>query len=108
MKAGAKEGPMDGQKTGKTDAPTGHCADPIAWAQFSARYGPMKREALCGGDMTDFALANHVFMADRMSLDLIGAQTAAKDRIRWLSVQLALANARLAELETAAPAKADA
>jgi hypothetical protein len=33
-------------------------------------------------------------MADRRDLDLIGYQTAAKERIRWLSLRLAAALAR--------------
>jgi hypothetical protein len=45
--------------------------------------------------MTDFALANRVFMADRNDLDLIVWQTAAKERIRWLSIELAKAQALL-------------
>jgi hypothetical protein len=34
-------------------------------------------------------------MADRPDLALIAYQTAAKERIRWLSAQLALANLRV-------------
>lgn len=73
------------------DRPAGHCNDEDAWAQFSKRYGKMDRAELSGGHMTDFEAANHVYMVDRTSLDLLGAQTVAKDRIRWLSVQLARA-----------------
>lgn len=47
------------------------------------------REQLGFANMTDFHLANAVFLADRHSLDLIAYQTAAKERIRWLSAQLA-------------------
>ncbi len=77
----------------------GHCADNDAWAYFCERLCTLARKDLAGGDMTDFALANHVFMADRMDLDLIGAQTAAKERIRWLSVQLAIALSYISRLE---------
>lgn len=80
-------------------AAAGHCDDPAAWAEFSARYGPQVRGDLCGGHMTDFALANAQYMVDRRSLDLGALQTAAKDRIRWLSVQLAQAEAKLVESE---------
>ena len=48
------------------------------------------RADLCKGDVSDLALANAVFMASRNDLDLIVWQTAAKERIRWLSAQLAL------------------
>jgi len=44
-----------------------------------------ERAALSKGNLTDDELANAIFMADRNSLDLIVWQTAAKDRIRWLS-----------------------
>lgn len=44
-----------------------------------------ERAKLTMGDLTDDEMANAVFMADRSSLDLIAYQTAAKDRIRWLS-----------------------
>jgi len=56
------------------------------------------RERLCMGHVSDLALANAVFMASRESLDLIAYQTAAKERIRWLSGQLALRNAELTRL----------
>jgi len=48
-----------------------------------------ERAALPKGSLTDDELANAVFMADRNSLDLIVWQTAAKERIRWLSRALA-------------------
>jgi len=44
-----------------------------------------ERAALSMGDMSDDELANRVFMANRTDPDLIIWQTAAKDRIRWLS-----------------------
>lgn len=40
-------------------------------------------------DMTDFQVANWVFLCSREDLRLIAAQTLAKERIRWLSAQLA-------------------
>jgi hypothetical protein len=46
-------------------------------------------------DMTDFEMANWVFLCDRNSLELIAAQTMAKERIRWLSAQLAKSNVDL-------------
>lgn len=66
----------------------GHCLDDKAWQEFSERYGALSRSDLCRGDLSDFALANAQFICDRYSVDLIAYQTAAKDRIRWLSVQL--------------------
>lgn len=59
----------------------------MAMAQEYATHG---RDWLAKGTMSDFELANAVYMADRRDLDLIVYQTAAKERIRWLSVQLAL------------------
>jgi len=77
--------------------PDGHCGDDAAWKEFVERYGKMSREELGKGNMSDFALANAQFMCDRNSLDLIGYQTAVKDRIRWLSIQLAKALATASE-----------
>jgi hypothetical protein len=70
---------------------TGHCEDDNAWAEFCRQYGNKAREDLAAGKLTDFHLANAIYMADRNSLDLIGLQTAVKERIRWLSVELAKA-----------------
>jgi hypothetical protein len=50
------------------------------------RHSP--RETLIESEMSDFELANRVYFANRDDLDLIVWQTAAKERIRWLSVQL--------------------
>ena len=59
--------------------------------EMANRYADMKREDLAFGQKTDLELANAVYMADRHSLDLLSLQTAAKERIRWLSAQLAIA-----------------
>lgn len=72
--------------------PAGHCDDPAAWAEFVRQYDGQPRSR---PDLTDFALANAVFMADRSSFDLIVYQTAAKERIRWLSIELAKSQAAL-------------
>lgn len=56
-----------------------------------------KREELTYGHLTDMELANGVFMASRHDLDLIHWQTAAKERIRWLSAQLAALGATHAQ-----------
>lgn len=67
-----------------------HCKDPAVWMQFGVPYSEQPRSH---SDLSDFELANAVFMADRHDLNLIGFQAAAKERIRWLSIHLALANA---------------
>jgi len=71
----------------------GHCEDDGAWAAFVRQYDGQPRSL---PDMTDFALANAVFMADRNDLNLMHYQTAAKERIRWLSIELAKAQGALA------------
>ncbi|RIJ65137.1 hypothetical protein D1604_12515 [Brevundimonas sp. LPMIX5] len=76
----------------------GHCEDDAAWAEFVRQYDGQPRSR---PDLTDFALANRVFMADRNDLDLIVWQTAAKERIRWLSIELAKAQSAML---SAAPA----
>ncbi len=60
------------------------------------RYAGMKREYLAYGQRSDLELANDIFLADRGSFELIALQTAAKERIRWLSVQLAIASSEVA------------
>lgn len=68
------------------ERPAGHCDDDKAWAEFVRQYDGQPRTM---AHVTDFALANRVFMASRDDLDLIVWQTAAKERIRWLSIELA-------------------
>lgn len=68
--------------------PAGHCDDDAAWAEFVRQYDGKPRSY---PQWTDFALANAVFMASRNDLDLIVYQTAAKERIRWLSIRLSTA-----------------
>jgi hypothetical protein len=69
--------------------------DPDMLKDYAAR----TRGSLMHGEMTDFALANRQFMAGRGDLDLVSWQTAAKERIRWLSVQLAALLADKARLD---------
>lgn len=71
----------------------GHWATPEG-AEMAQRYASKTREQIPYGGVTDFELANRIFMADRGSLELIGYQTAAKERIRWLSAHLAATEAR--------------
>lgn len=66
--------------------------------QIAERYAGKERRQLGYGQMSDFAFANAQYMVDRHAFELIVYQTAAKDRIRWLSVQLALAQQAKAEL----------
>lgn len=82
------------------DLPTilhGHWETPES-AVIVARCVDQTRVDLCMGDCADLSLANAIFLIDRYSLDLLPLQTAAKERIRWLSVQLAIANAKVAGL----------
>lgn len=71
----------------------GHWTTPEG-RETALEYATKSRGDLMKGDLPDLAMANAVFLADRADLDLIHYQQAAKERIRWLSVQLALANAR--------------
>lgn len=69
-------------------------------------YAGMARADLMMGEYSDFVLANAQYLISRNDLRLISFQQAAKERIRWLSVQVALAaterdtlKARVEELE---------
>lgn len=62
--------------------------------EIALAYSDTDRSTLAKGELSDLVIANRVFLADRTDLDLIAWQTAAKQRIRWLSVQLALARHR--------------
>jgi hypothetical protein len=64
---------------------------------MAVEYSGLGREHLAHGHQSDFELANSVFLVGRNDLGLIGLQTAAKERIRWLSVQLAIALAKAVE-----------
>lgn len=66
----------------------GHCDDDAAWSEFVRQYDGQPRSF---ANMTDFQLANALFMAGRDDLNLLHLQTAAKERIRWLSIELAKA-----------------
>jgi hypothetical protein len=73
----------------------GHWTTPEG-REKAVEYATMRRADLTHGDKPDLAMANAVYLVDRYSLDLLPMQTAAKERIRWLSVQLAIANQKLA------------
>lgn len=68
-------------------------------AAKAREYAALTRKQLDMSDMTDMELANAIYLLDahRHSIGALPLQTAAKDRIRWLSVQLALARARPGE-----------
>lgn len=63
-------------------------------AEIARQQLGLKRDALFMGDISDLALANAQYLVSRHSLELIHYQTAAKERIRWLSAQLAASEAR--------------
>lgn len=81
-----------GKNTPHFNAPvSGHWSSDEG-TEMANSYAVMKREDLAYGHKSDLEMANAIYMADRHSLDLLMLQTAAKDRIRWLSAQLAIAN----------------
>lgn len=61
-------------------------------------YATRPRARLALGDTSDLKLATAIYLVDRDSLHLIRLQAAAKQRIRWLSVQLALAKLALGDV----------
>lgn len=61
--------------------------------EIAVEYSTLLRNQIGHSALSDFALANAVFLVGRDDLRLINFQTSAKERIRWLSVQLAIANA---------------
>jgi len=78
------------------DVLAGHWATPEG-LEMARRYAGMHRMEVMAQNQTDMEVANAAFM-DPSIMNL----TVAKDRIRWLSVQLALANAGKAALLTTA------
>lgn len=80
-------------------AAPGHWETPEGRA-IAVEYLGRDRGSLCHGEMADLVLANAVFMANRGDLDLIHYQTAAKERIRWLSARLAAIGAIVTEEST--------
>lgn len=69
----------------------GHWETPDG-AEMAKAYASMERINLCGGDKSDMMVAFRTAMIRRDDFDFEAKLTVAKDRIRWLSVQLALAN----------------
>lgn len=73
----------------------GHWETP-AGRDMAQSYTEKTRARLGYGDRSDFEIANDVFMLNTMDLGGAAVLTAGKERIRWLSTQLVLANAKLA------------
>lgn len=80
-------------------AMAGHWETPEG-REIAVDYLAKDRGSLCMGNLSDFHLANAQYLED-ISVgtvtfqSAIGMQTAAKERIRWLSAQLAAANIEL-------------
>ncbi len=58
---------------------------------MAREYATKERHQLCGGQFTDMEVAFKTAMLMRGDMDFEPRLAMAKDRIRWLSVQLALA-----------------
>lgn len=69
----------------------GHWTTPEG-LEMAKRYAAMRRMELMAQNMTDMEVANAVFLEPSI-MNL----TVAKDRIRWLSVHLAMADEKAAE-----------
>lgn len=67
-------------------------------AHLARDYVGKTREQLCNGKESDMGIAFDVAMLMRNDLNFEPVLTAAKDRIRWLSVQLAIAQQHQASL----------
>lgn len=70
--------------------------------EIAVEYLAKGRHEICMGDVSDFHLANKQYLEDVhvgavTFQTMIHVQTAAKERIRWLSVHLANAQAKLAD-----------
>lgn len=82
---------------GHTEVPetaAGHW-DTAEGREMAIEYADKPKSWLIMSEVSDFALANAQYLVGRDSLELIHYQTAAKERIRWLSVRLAIAEAAL-------------
>lgn len=76
------------------DVAAGHWSS-AAGLQMAVGYATKTRADLGMHDVPDLALANALYLASGE----IAIQTAAKERMRWLSVQLVLSEARATSLE---------
>lgn len=75
----------------------GHWSTPDG-LEMAREYADKDRARLCGGQFTDMEVAFKTAMLMRTDMDFEPRLSMAKDRIRWLSVQLAMANADKADL----------
>ena len=96
----SRTSPEPGEWQGQFDGPI-----PPHWStdegtEKANEYVTMSRSDLAMGDKTDFELANAVYLVGRESISLLSFQTAAKERIRWLSAQLAASTIRAASIPT--------
>lgn len=88
------------------DTAPGHWDTPEG-REIAVDYLAKGRASLCMGDISDFHLANKQYLEDIHAgnatfQSAIGMQTAAKERIRWLSAHLAAALQKLAPPATGA------
>jgi len=72
------------------------------------RYAVETRSQLCGGHLTDEQVAYQTAMLMRNDPSHEAVLITAKDRIRWLSTHLQIANARISELESGRPKLSEA
>lgn len=63
----------------------------LAGKQMAGEYADNTRARLCGGQYTDMEIAHQTAMIGRDDLMFEPKLSMARDRIRWLSVQLAIA-----------------
>lgn len=74
-----------------TTRPPGHCKSDLDYAQVVKSLEGKDRQDLPMGDMSDFQMANIIYSESPRNNAFIVYQTAAKERIRFLSVRLAQA-----------------
>jgi hypothetical protein len=91
--AAAETRPADARQ--RFDQPMPGHWDTSEGLSIANEYAGKSRADLMMGDRSDFSLANAQYLIDRNDLRLIHFQTAAKERIRWLSVQLAATQSAL-------------
>lgn len=71
--------------------PHGHARNLADWEIMKRQYAEKRRAALAGGSETDLEVAFNTAMLMRDQLNHEAVLETARDRIRWLSVQLAAA-----------------
>lgn len=76
------------------DTLAGHWVS-VEGAEMARDYAGKTRDQLMGGQFSDMEVAYRTALTHRSDNDFEARLGTAKDRIRWLSAQLALANARV-------------